>query len=144
MLSLYFSQCKNDEYINIKEDVLKISRDIKIQNECNCILSLIFTKNINHRIKFLSFDYCWIIISEFKSVENALIKLSSIILAFKIYKFEDRCSICIINYIKYIYKLLIDNMIAIGCKKPPYKILATCSIKKILDIAYQIEENMLQ
>jgi hypothetical protein len=96
-------------------------------------------------VKYLPFDYSWGIYNDFNPVLDALIKLSSVLIALSLHKFEDKHAQFIVDHVRFISTTLKNGLISLGCSNPPKYVDAT-NINKdtILEIAKQINENIQQ
>jgi len=142
MLSSLLKPMDENE-VDIKKYIMKLSQNIIIQSEKNDIIKIIFSKSQRHTVKCIQFDFNWIIKPEFKIVEDALIKLSSIITLLKTCKFKDNYSICIVQHMIFLNKILKEGLITYGCLKPPYIIELTTNKDTILEIANQVDKYLL-
>lgn len=143
MLSLQLKPMNMNEEVNIRENIIKLAQNINIQGEKENIIKLIFVKTQKHTVKYMSFDFNWIIKPDFDIVQDALIKLSSIITTLKMYTFKDTYSKIVVDHIISLNKILKDGLIAHGCFQPPYKIDSPTTTDTILEIADQINKNFL-
>jgi hypothetical protein len=116
-----------------------------IRKEKELITQLLFNKTPFHKVKYLPFDYSWGIYNEFNPVLDALIKLSSVLIAFSLHTFEDKHAKFIVEHMRFISTTLKNGLISLGCSNPP-KHVDAANINKdtILEIAKQINESILQ
>lgn len=122
--------------VDIQSYVLNYVNHIKSKKEKDKILITIFSGHTV--IKFMPYQYDWIILPEFEIVTKALFKMSSLTIMLKQLELTEKNSIFIREYMIQQFKLLKDGLVAFGCKNPPYKLEVSYSKDTILELADQI------
>lgn len=114
---------------------------IKSDFEKQLMSSVIFG---SPRVKYLPFDYNWTIKKEFDIVTDALVKLSSIVVALRAENWQDTHSLLIKNYVHVVYANLRNGLLLYGCITPPYKLPMKITKEAILQTAQQVLELNIQ
>jgi hypothetical protein len=123
--------------ININKYIFKHFENIRSKNEYEKLFKILFDKPILS-IKYLPFQYNWVILPDYDIVTQALIKLSCIKIQLNKTELYDGNSIIIKDYIIYIFDLLKSGLISYGCKYPPYKLHSLIDNITVFELAKQV------
>jgi hypothetical protein len=122
--------------LDIQSYILNYIDHIKSRKEKELILITIFSDHTI--IKYMPYQYDWVILPEFEVVTKALFKMSSMTIMLKRLYLTEKNSIFIREYMIQQFKLLKEGLIAFGCKKPPYKLEVSYTEHTIIELAEQI------
>ena len=123
-----------------------MTQSISIRKEKELLTSMLFTKTRFSKVKYMPFDYNWVILKEYEPVASALVKISGAVLMLSMCQFMDKHSNFVIDHVRFIFNTLKDGLILIGCKNPPrYHVSQNVNIHKdtLLEIARQVNENFI-